>query len=123
VIRWLPRAAGLLLLAAAFPPASAAEAEAPEAKGGMPPEASVCLGCHTVDEAGRRGAKAAPPLWQVVGRTASVEGLADQVWTPEALNRWLANPRAMAPQTRSRFPGVADAETRDRMVRFLQGLE
>ena len=121
--RWFPQSAGLLLLAAMLPPAVAAEAEAPEAEGGMPPEASVCLGCHTVDEAGRRGAEAAPALWRVVGRRASVEGLEDQVWTPEALNRWLANPRAMAPQTRSRFPGFADAETRDRVVRFLQGLE
>jgi cytochrome c len=59
----------------------------------------------------------------VVGRRASVEGLDGQRWTAEALNRWLANPRAMAPQTRSRFPGFADAETRDRVVRFLKGLE
>jgi cytochrome c len=96
---------------------------AAEEEARIPPEASVCLGCHTVDEAGRRGADAAPSLWGVVGRSAEVAGLEGRWWTPRALNRWLANPRAMAPRSASRFPGLADPEARRRVVEFLQTLE
>ena len=115
--RWPASVVVLLGLMAAGPAPGAA------ANGGIPPEVSVCLGCHTVDEAGRRGADAAPALWGVVGRAAGVPGLEGRWWTPRALNRWLANPRAMAPETTSRFPGMADPEARRRVVEFLTTLE
>jgi len=118
--RFARRAGHALLFAAGLAlTGPAAAAEAAEGEERIPPEANVCLGCHTVDKAERRGADAAPPLWGVLGRASTVEGLDGRVWTRERLNRWIANPRAMAPRTRSRFPGFADPETRKRVVRFL----
>ncbi|MFA9460543.1 c-type cytochrome [Thiohalorhabdus sp. Cl-TMA] len=86
----------------------------------IPPEVHVCLGCHTIDRAGRQGTDAAPPLWNVMDRSPSVEGVEVERWTAESLQRWLANPRAMAPRTSSRFPGYADPAVRERVIEFLQ---
>lgn len=86
----------------------------------IPPEVHVCLGCHTVDQAKRRGAQSAPPLWGIMGRAPSVEGVEVARWDAHSLDRWLANPRAMAPETASRFPGYADAATREAVIRFLK---
>jgi cytochrome c len=86
----------------------------------IPPEVHVCLGCHTVDRARRQGADAAPPLWGVLGRAPSVAGVEVDRWDAHSLDRWLANPRAMAPDTASRFPGYADATDRDAVIRFLR---
>ena len=101
----------------------AADGGSGDKEGHIPPEAHVCLGCHTVDESGREGADSGPPLWSVVGRRPRVEGVEAPRWTPEALDRWLANPRAMAPDTRSRFPGYADPARRAAVIRFLERLQ
>ncbi|HKJ87567.1 MAG TPA: hypothetical protein VKA48_03580 [Gammaproteobacteria bacterium] len=107
--------------------ASAEPEGGPGSEGGseksfIPPEAHVCLACHTIDRDARHGADAAPPLWNVVGREPSVKGVKVDRWTPEALERWLANPRAMAPETTSRFPGYSDPEARERVIDFLKRL-
>lgn len=86
-----------------------------------PPEVQVCLGCHTVDKKEARGAKAAPPLWGVVGREPAPEGVDTERWDRASLDRWLANPRSVAPGTRSRFPGYADPGRREKVLRFLEG--
>ncbi len=91
-------------------------------EGYIPPEAHVCLGCHTVRPSAGKGAGSGPPLWEVVGRSPSVEGAEVSRWTSRALDRWLANPRAMAPGTRSRFPGYADPAMRAAVIRFLEQL-
>jgi len=83
----------------------------------------VCLGCHTVDREGYQGAEAAPALWGVMGRGPSVEGVEVDQWNAHTLDRWLANPRAMAPETESRFPGYADAASREAVIRFLKRMQ
>lgn len=106
--------------------AGAAQAQTGEAAGEgtfIPPEVHVCLGCHTVDRDRRQGAAAAPPLAGVMGRAPTVAGVAVAEWNASALDRWLANPRAMAPDTASRFPGYADAATREAVVRFLKRMQ
>jgi len=89
-------------------------------EGFIPPEVHVCLGCHTVDRDQRQGASAAPPLWGVMGRAPAVDGVDVAQWDAASLDRWLANPRAMAPGTASRFPGYADAAAREAVIRFLR---
>lgn len=121
-LRFRLTAVGLLLV-----PALAGGQTDGEANGSggdfIPPEAHVCLGCHTIDEGRRQGADAAPPLRGVVGRAPRVEGVALERWDQAALDRWLANPRAMAPETASRFPGYADAASREAVIRFLRQLQ
>ena len=127
---WVRRASGQAIAAAvglAFlcPAAAQTEDGAGDQKGEgvVPPAAQVCLGCHNLDEAGRQGGGAAPPLRGVIGRSPSVDGVAAEQWDPELLDRWLANPRAVDPETDSRFPGYADAAMRQAVIRFLEGLE
>lgn len=86
-----------------------------------PPEVQVCLGCHTADRKRARGAKAAPPLWGVIGREPAPEGVDTERWDRASLERWLANPKSVAPETRSRFPGYADPGRREKVLRFLEG--
>lgn len=112
---------GLLVAAAAVHANESAEDQEDEVR--VPPAVQTCLGCHSLEESGRRGAGAAPPLQGVMGRTPSVAGVAAEQWDAQSLDRWLANPRAMAPDTDSRFPGYADAAMRETVIRFLDGLE
>ena len=125
---WVGAAAGLVLAAASA--IAGAQPAAPEngegekpGEGFIPPEVHVCLGCHTVDKARHQGAGAAPPLWGIMGRAPSVDGVQAGQWDTHALDRWLANPRAVDPDTTSRFPGYADAATREAVIRFLGRLQ
>lgn len=115
---------GLASLGGAGGPAMAAgdDVENGEEESFLPPEVQVCMGCHTIDEDERQGTDSAPPLWGVVGREPAVEGVQVSRWDEKSLRRWLANPRAMAPDTTSRFPGYADPAARERVVEFLKGL-
>ncbi len=65
-----------------------------------------CQTCHIAAKGG--GKRTGPPLWSVVGRkAASIEGFnyspglkaSGIVWTPEALDQWLAFPRKMVRDT------------------------
>ncbi|KPV39136.1 hypothetical protein AN478_12660 [Thiohalorhabdus denitrificans] len=115
---------GLASLAGAAVPAMAAgdDAENGGEESFLPPEVQVCMGCHTIDRDDRQGAGSAPSLWGVVGREPAVDGVRVSRWDEESLQRWLANPRAMAPDTTSRFPGYADPAARERVIEFLKGL-
>ena len=117
---WAVALAALLLATAAQAEPDPGESPSQGQGDFIPPEVHVCLGCHTVDEGRRRGAQAAPPLWGIMGRAPSVDGVAVARWDAHSLDRWLANPRAMAPDTASRFPGYADAATREAVIRFLK---
>jgi cytochrome c len=44
------------------------------------------------------------------------------VWTFEALNAWLADPRAFIPKTRMTFPGVESEKTRADLIAFLRAV-
>ncbi len=41
------------------------------------------------------------------------------VWTPRALNAWLAQPFAFLPGNRMSFPGIMDANDRDAVIAYL----
>ncbi len=91
-----------------------------------------CAICHQVGP----GAKTlvGPELNGIVGRkTASVEGypyspgmkkLGDDgfVWSEENIDKWIADPKAMLPQSPMAlaFPGVPDADERANIIAYLK---
>lgn len=58
-----------------------------------------------------------------MGRAPSVDGVEADQWHKPSLDRWLANPRAVDPDTDCRFPGYADPAMREAVIRFLDGLK
>jgi cytochrome c len=89
----------------------------------------TCLNCHAL-EVGVN--KVGPSLWHVVGRpSATVEGYAYSdamknlhgVWTPEALNIYLANPRGDVHGVKMFFKGLSDPQDRQNVIAYLQSLQ
>jgi cytochrome c len=128
----LPAGAPATTTAAA--PAAAPETPLPvllakaDAKKGQQ-DAKVCETCHNFQQGG--GAKIGPDLWDVVGRkVASVPGFAysDALkgvsgdWSYEVLNKWITDPKAMAPGTKMTFPGEKDPHRRADILAYLQTL-
>jgi len=110
---------------------AAASAAAPgpgEAEAGRQAFA-VCGACHTVAPGG--AALIGPNLWGVVGRavgsmpdfdySAELKSVGG-TWTPEQLDRFLANPTAFAPGTRMGYAGVADPVERAALIAYLATL-
>lgn len=91
-----------------------------------------CAACHSVDPTG--GSKVGPNLHDVVGRqTATLEGFnysdamkklgaEGHVWTPEELNKFLENPKAMVPGTKMTFIGLKKPEERTNVIAYLVSL-
>ena len=88
---------------------------------------AACRSCHTV----ARGADAAygPNLWGVFGRrSGSAPGYAYSkgltrlgvIWTPQTLDAWIANPRAIVPETKMAFAGIEDPGDRIDVVAYLK---
>ncbi|MBN2907575.1 MAG: cytochrome c family protein [Rhodobacteraceae bacterium] len=88
----------------------------------------ACAACHKVEE----GVNAVgPSLYQVVGRGVAVipdfkysgalDGTGD-VWTPEAINAFITNPKAYAPGTAMSYAGLKKAEDRANVIAYLQTL-
>jgi cytochrome c len=89
----------------------------------------TCLNCHAL-EVGVN--KVGPSLWHVVGRpSGTVEGFAYSdamknlhgVWTPEALNIYLANPRGEVHGVKMFFKGLSDPQDRQNVIAYLQSLQ
>lgn len=89
-----------------------------------------CTTCHIATEKGspRQG----PTLWGVVGRKAgSVEGFrytsanknSGLTWTPEELDKYLTDPRAVVPGTAMAFAGVKNPEERANLIAYLATLK
>jgi cytochrome c len=92
-------------------------------------DAKICETCHNFQKGG--GAKIGPDLWDVVGRKiASVPGFAysDSLkglsgdWTYEVLNKWITDPKAMAPGTKMTYPGEKNPHRRADILAYLQTL-
>jgi cytochrome c len=88
-----------------------------------------CYACHAI-EAGRN-TPAGPTLHALVGRPIAAEPgfnyspalrrLAQQHgrWTPELLDRFLADPAAVAPGTEMGYPGLDDPTQRRALIAWL----
>lgn len=87
-----------------------------------------CAACHGSDKGGPN--KIGPNLWGIVGRQPGThDGFAysntlatmTASWDFEALNRFLANPKAFAPGTKMNFTGIPKPEDRANLITFLRG--
>lgn len=84
-----------------------------------------CKACHTI-EAGKN--RVGPSLHGVVGRQAgSVEGFtyspamksAGLTWTPENLDKYLADPKGTVPGNKMAFAGLKKPEDRANVIAYL----
>ncbi|MDQ6994340.1 MAG: c-type cytochrome [Mariprofundaceae bacterium] len=78
-----------------------------------------CLMCHFMDKNKR---KVGPSLQGIYGRTPSIDGVPFSVWDDNALNQWLANPKAIKPTTRMGFPGFKKEQDRLDVIAYLKSL-
>jgi cytochrome c len=84
-----------------------------------------CKSCHKLDGTDGTG----PHLNGVVGRNhAAVAGfgyseanlaLAAEVWTPEAIDHFIANPKEYMPGTKMSFAGLPKADDRANLIAYL----
>ncbi|MFO0293733.1 MAG: c-type cytochrome [Rhodospirillales bacterium] len=90
----------------------------------------LCSSCHIATAEGRRGV--GPSLWNIVGRkSGTIEGFrystanqnANIVWTPEILDKYLTNPRAVVPGTTMAFAGIRNDAERANVIAYLQSLK
>lgn len=89
-----------------------------------------CRACHTIDSGGRNGV--GPNLHGVVGRragtisafrySAHLRELAEGglTWTPENLDRYLANPKDVVPRGSMAFAGLRQEQQRKDLIAYLQ---
>jgi cytochrome c len=89
-------------------------------------QAQLCKACHSFNEGGPN--MVGPALHGFFGREVGTrEGFeysavmrnADFVWTPEALDAWLAQPGRFLPGNRMTFAGVPDREERANLIAYL----
>ncbi len=89
-------------------------------------QAQVCTACHSMQQGGPN--MVGPRLHGFFGNQAgSVDGFdyspvlrnADFVWTPRALDAWLAQPGHFLPGNRMTFAGVFKQQDRDDLIAYL----
>lgn len=88
-----------------------------------------CKACHKLD--GGKGT--GPYLNGVVGRnhgsvadfgySEAILARASEAWSPEAMNEFLANPKAYAPGTKMAFAGLPKVEDRANVIAYLASLQ
>ncbi|MEO1247182.1 MAG: cytochrome c family protein [Pseudomonadota bacterium] len=88
--------------------------------------AGVCLACHSLTEGGPNmiGPNLhgffASPVGNVAGYSYSnALSSAGFVWTPRALDAWLAEPAKFLPGNRMTYPGVPNADDRANLIAYL----
>jgi len=116
---------GLALTAALSLPAFAAG----DAAAGKTAFDATCALCHSAQ---KDEAKIGPSLFGVYGgKSALVSGYEysdalkklNVTWDDATLDKWLTNPRDMAPGTKMIFPGVADEKQRQDIIAYLKTLK
>jgi cytochrome c len=89
-------------------------------------DAKVCLTCHNMAKGA--GNKVGPNLYGVVGRAVASEPgfnyssalkAKGGTWTFDALNTWIANPRADVPGTLMTFGGIPNEKQRADIIDYL----
>lgn len=89
-------------------------------------QAQICKACHSFDRDGPN--MIGPALHGFFGTKAGSRGgfdysdvlrRADFVWTPEALDAWLAQPGRFLPGNRMTFGGVLKQEDRNDLIAYL----
>lgn len=89
-------------------------------------QAMLCKACHSLNRGGQN--MIGPALYGFIGRHVGTrEGFeysavmrnADFVWTPEALDAWLAQPGRFLPGNRMTFAGVPDRKDRADLIAYL----
>nr|CAM58084.1 hypothetical protein [uncultured marine microorganism] len=85
-----------------------------------------CRACHTLEQGGAN--VLGPNLFGVFSRTAGsapdypyseVLAAGGFIWTPRALDAWLAQPFAFLPGNRMSFPGLTDGNDRNAVIAYL----
>ena len=89
-------------------------------------QAQICRACHSLDKGGPH--MVGPGLHEFFGtKVGAREGFpysealreAEFVWTPRALDAWLAQPGRFLPGNRMTFAGVMRQEDRDALIAYL----
>ncbi len=90
--------------------------------------AKKCTACHTFDNGGAN--KVGPNLWNLVNRpianvagfnySGTLQGMADQTWTYDALNGFLTKPKDYAPGTKMGFGGLKKPKDRANIIAYLR---
>jgi cytochrome c len=89
-----------------------------------------CQSCHDFTENGPN--KIGPNLYGVVGRkiashpgfsySADLSAHASDSWTYELLNKWISNPKSIAPGTKMTYAGDTDDSDRANIIAYLSTL-
>ena len=89
-------------------------------------QARICKACHSLEKGGPN--MIGPALFGFFGTKVGMRGGfeysavmrdADFIWTPEALNAWLAQPGRFLPGNRMTFAGVSRQQDRDDLIAYL----
>ena len=106
---------------------------APDALSGDPTRGAAlfqqCAACHSVDPGVHLTGPSLAAIWN--RRAATVPGFArytdalkhaDITWDAAALDRWLARPQAVVPETTMTFPGIENGRQRADVVAYLKAV-
>ena len=89
-------------------------------------QARICKACHSLQKSGPN--MIGPALFGMFGQSAGQQAgfayspalrEAELVWTPRALDAWLAQPAQFLPGNRMTFAGISNPSDRDDLIAYL----